>query len=565
MLRELHIDNIAVIERADIHFDKGLNVLTGETGAGKSIVIDSIGAVLGDRVSRELVRRGAEKGVVSAVFDVSACEDWLRENEIEAEDELIIQRRISADGKSSCRVCGCPVTAAQLKELASMLVDIHGQNDGRQLMDERRHREYLDRFGVDPAELEAYASSYRDYVAIQKELRSLEIDESEKERLSDSLRDRIDELERAELKAGEYDALCERRDLLRNAEKLTEALDTAVTLLSGEDDNALSMTQNASYYVDRAATFAPELESAVNSLNNAAFALSDASEQLRDFRERLDFSPEEYDRLEIRISLLSKLLRKYSRDEDGLIEYLAQCREKLDQIQYADERSEKLRKQLSEAARKCRERAAKLSSARKSAAKQLEMRISSELRQLNMPSVRFAVEFEPLAGKPGFDANGCDGIRFLMSANAGEELGRISHIASGGELSRIMLAMKNVFAEKDPVATLVFDEIDTGVSGIAAQRVGEKLFSVSLGKQVMCVTHLPQIAAMADQHYLIRKEERDGRTYTDVLELDRDGRRRELARLHGGDHITDTTLASAEEQLIACERFKMTLSAETEA
>jgi DNA repair protein RecN (Recombination protein N) len=316
------------------------------------------------------------------------------------------------------------------------------------------------------------------------------------------------------------------------------------------------MPQNAGYYVSRAAAFASDLEGAGESINSAAFQLSDAAETLRDFRDSLDFSPEEYDSLETRISLLSKLQRKYNRDEDGLIEHLAACREKLDNIQYADERSAKLQKQLREAEALCRKKAAKLSQARQEAAKRLETRISDELRALSMPSVRFAVELAPLEGDPGFDANGADRVRFLMSANAGEELGRISRIASGGELSRIMLAMKNVFAENDPVPTMIFDEIDTGVSGIAAQRVGEKLYTVSLGKQVMCVTHLPQIAAMADQHYLIRKEERSGRTYTDVMPLDREGRKQELARLHGGDHITATTLASAEEQLTACEGFK---------
>ncbi|MCR5577334.1 MAG: DNA repair protein RecN [Oscillospiraceae bacterium] len=556
MLSELHIENIAVIERADISFGAGLNVLTGETGAGKSIVIDAIGAVLGERVSRELVRRGAEKGLVTACFDVDGCEAWLAENEIEAEDALIIQRRIAADGKSTCRVCGVPVTAAQLRDLAGLLVDIHGQNDGRQIMDERRHRDYLDRFSVAPEILENYRKAYGEYTALKKELASLQMDEIEKARLSDSLSYQIAELERAQLRAGEYDGLCARRDLLRNAEKLTEALDAASQLLTGDEDNALSMTQNAAYYLGRAAAYAPELEKSADALNGAAFTLSDVAETLRDFRDSLDFSPEEYDSLETRISLLSKLQRKYARDEDGLIEYLGECREKLDSIQYADERSAKLERLLAEAAKRCRSEAAKLRAARQEAAASLQTRISNELRELNMPSVRFAVEFSPLEGEPGFDANGCDRIRFLMSANAGEELGRISHIASGGELSRIMLAMKNVFAEKDPVPTMVFDEIDTGVSGIAAQRVGEKLWHVSLGKQVMCVTHLPQIAAMADSHYLIRKEERGERTYTDVLPLDREGRRQELARLHGGDNITLLTLASAEEQLAACEGFK---------
>lgn len=556
MLNELHIENIAVIEKADISFDKGFNVLTGETGAGKSIVIDSIGAVLGERVSRELVRRGAEKGLVTAVFDLEGSEKWLEDNGIEAEDELILQRRISADGKSSCRICGMPVTAAQMKELALLLVDIHGQNDGRQLMDESRHREYLDRFGAVEKELDAFSNVYNVYVSMKKELDSLQMDEIEKARLSESLSYQIAELERADLKQGEYDSLCSRRDLLRNSEKLREAMDQAVELLDGGDENAISMAQNAAYYTGKAAAISSELESAAESINSAAYAMSDALESLRDFRDSLDFSPEEYDRLESRISLLNRLERKYGRDEDALITYLEECKTRLDDIQYADERTAKLEKQLKAQAELCRQEAKKLSDRRHTVAVDLEKRIVTQLKELNMPSVRFAVEFTPIDNELGFDSSGADRIRFIMSANAGEELGRISRIASGGELSRIMLALKNVFAENDPVSTMIFDEIDTGVSGIAAQRVGEKLFSVSLGKQVMCVTHLPQIAAMADSHYLISKEERNGRTYTKVSKLDREGRKRELARLHGGDNITDLTLASAEEQLGAADRYK---------
>ena len=557
MLNELHIENIAVIERADISFSKGLNVLTGETGAGKSIVIDSIGAVLGERVSRELVRRGAEKGVVTASFDMTPyTEQWLRENEIDSDDELILQRRITADGKSSCRVCGTPVTVSQMKELAAFLVDIHGQNDGRQLMDERRHMEYLDRFGRLDAPLDAYKAEYKKYTGIKKEIERLSMDEIEKERLSDALSYQIAELERAELKEGEYDTLVSRRDLLRNSEKLTEAIDEAISALYGGDDNAVSLAQNAAYYAGKAAAITPELESVAANINDAAFALADAAETLRDFHDDLDFSPEEYDRLESRIAQLNKLQRKYGRDIDGLIEYLAECRRKLDDIQYADDRLAKLDRELEKQSAVCHASAEKLSRERRSAASELETRIVSELRELNMPSVRFAVEFLPVESEQGFDANGSDVIRFIMSANAGEELGRISRIASGGELSRIMLAMKNVFAENDPVSTMIFDEIDTGVSGIAAQRVGEKLYSVSKGKQVMCVTHLPQIAAMADSHYVISKQERGGRTYTDVVLLDREGRRRELARLHGGDVVTATTIASAEEQLQAAENYK---------
>lgn len=560
MLNELHIENIAVIEKADISFAPGLNVLTGETGAGKSIIIDSIGAALGERVSRDLVRRGAEKGTVTAVFDADCAAAWLEENEIDSDGELIIQRRITLDGKSSCRICGTPVTAAQLKELAAMLVDIHGQNDGRQLMDERRHMAYLDSFGHLDGALAAYRAEYDRFSAIKKEMAALSMDEIEKARLSDSLKYQIEELERANIKPGEKDTLSARRDLLRNSEKLTEALDEAFSALYGGDDNAVSMSQNAAYYAAKAANYAPELEQAANAVNDAAFALADAAETLRYFKDSLDFSPEEYDNIETRLSLLNKLERKYGRTDEELCVYLDECRRKLDDIEYADDRLVKLEKELSAQKAQCVKAAAALSAQRREKAAELERRIVTELRELNMPSVRFAVEFVPVDNEQGFDTSGADKIRFIMSANAGEELGRISKIASGGELSRIMLAMKNVFAENDPVGTMVFDEIDTGVSGIAAQRVAEKLFAVSKGRQVMCVTHLPQIAAMADSHYLIAKHEEGGRTYTEVNGLTREGRRRELARLHGGDFITETTLASAEEQLAAAEAFKKRFS-----
>lgn len=561
MLNELHIENIAVIEKADIEFDSGLNVLTGETGAGKSIIIDSIGSVLGSRVSRELVRRGAEKGRVTAVFGLnSLCEDWLRDNDIEYDDELIIQRRISADGKSSCRVCGEPVTASQLKDLAGLLVDIHGQNDGRQLMDEHRHIDYLDSFGNLQQDLDAYKAEYSKYTALKKEMSKLSMDEIEKERLSETLKYQIAELERAELKSGEKESITARRDLLRNSEKLTESLDIAYEALYGGDENAVSLAQNAGYFASKAADIAPELEEAAKNISSAVFSLSDAAELIRDFRDSLDFSPQEYDQLETRISLLNRLERKYNRDDEALIEYLDECRKKLDDIQYADERLVKLQKEISAQSIVCRKAGEHLSCKRKEAGERLQKRIEDELKQLNMPSVRFMVDFQPVENEAGFDSKGIDSVSFLMSANAGENPGKISKIASGGELSRIMLAMKNVFAENDPVATMIFDEIDTGVSGIAAQRVGEKLYTVSTGKQVLCVTHLPQIAAIADSHYLIKKEERDGRTYTDVKKLSREGRQMELARLHGGDNITDITIMSAEQQLESADKFKKSYS-----
>ena len=561
MLKTLHIENIAVIERADVEFSAGLSVLTGETGAGKSIIIDSLNAVLGNRVSRELVRSGADRASVTASFESAQAERWCADNEIDADDgEIILQRRISTDGKSTGRVNGVPVTASQLRELGALLLDIHGQNDGRQLLDERRHLDYLDAFGECDEALAAYRETYDAYRALVRESERLSMDEVEKQRLEESLRYRIAELSKAEIRPGEEAELTERRDLLRNSEKLTEALDEAFSALYGGDDNAVSMSQNAAYYAAKAANYAPELEQAANAVNDAAFALADAAETLRDFKDSLDFSPEEYDNIETRLSLLNKLERKYGRTDEELCAYLDECRKKLDDIEYADDRLVKLEKELSAQKAQCVKAAAALSAQRREKAAELEKRIVTELRELNMPSVRFAVEFVPVDNEQGFDASGADKIRFIMSANAGEELGRISKIASGGELSRIMLAMKNVFAENDPVGTMVFDEIDTGVSGIAAQRVAEKLFAVSKGRQVMCVTHLPQIAAMADSHYLIAKHEEGGRTYTEVNGLTREGRRRELARLHGGDFITETTLASAEEQLAAAEAFKKRFS-----
>ena len=556
MLTELHIENIAVIERADISFGPGLNVLCGETGSGKSIVIDSLNAVLGSRTSRELVRHGAEKALVTAVFETESALPWLEENDIPCDGEVILQRRITAEGKTASRVCGVPVTATQLKELASRLVDIHGQNDGLRLLDEKSHLAFLDSFGQTDQALASFQSEYARYNAILKEIRDLSMDDEEKLRLSDSLRFRIEELEKAALKEGEYDGLSARRDLLRNSEKLREALDNALALLSETDESAEPAVQNAQYYADRAARLAPELEEAAAALRQASSYLEDAGERMRDFRDSLDFSPEEYDGLESRISLLDRLSRKYSRDESGLIELLESSRTKLQDIEYSEDKIILLKKELQQQQEHCAEKARELTLLRKKAAKTLEKRIIQELQELNMPFVRFAVEFAPVDSKPGFRRDGADDVRFLMSANAGEELGRISRIASGGELSRIMLALKNVFAEHDSVQTMVFDEIDTGVSGISAQRVAEKLYTVSQNRQVMCVTHLPQIAAMADSQYLVSKDEKEGRTYTQITLLDEEGRKKEIARLYGGDHITQTTLAAAAEQLLADNTFK---------
>ena len=554
MLRELKIENIAVIERADIRFDEGLNVMTGETGAGKSIVIDSIAALTGARVSRDLIRSGAERATVTGVFDRADAAEWLRENELDEDDdsdELIIQRRITRDGKSSCRVCGSPVSAQQLRELGSNLLEIHGQNDGLQLLDEKRHLAALDRFaGLD---LETYREAYRTLCEEREERERLNLDEEEKELLSQRLSEAVSELERAELRPEEREELTARRDLLRNSEKLTEALHIASEALNGEE-GAMNGAQTAAWQCRHAAGFAPELGSAADTLEQAIFLLTDASETLRDFEESFSFSPEEYDRIEERLRELSRLERKYHRSLEDLPAYLDECRNRLEEISFSEERLSQLDREIARQEKHCIALAEVLRENRRTAAGQLAALIEKELHDLSMPAARFQVELTPLTE---LGSAGLDSARFLLSANRGELPGRISRIASGGELSRIMLAMKQVLSRSDPIPTMIFDEIDTGVSGIAAQRVGEKLAELSRQKQVLCVTHLPQIAAMADRHAVIIKTEQEGRTLTEVIPLDHLGRQHEIARLHGGDNITETTLRSAEEQLGYAAEYKI--------
>ena len=563
MLQSLHIENIAVVEKADIEFSNGLNVLTGETGAGKSIIIDSIGAVLGSKVYREIIRKNADYARVSAVFDCT-CEvkKWLDENDFDIEDgELILSRKLTPEGKNTCRINGAPATLSQLRDLSDLLIDIHGQNDGRLLLDERSHLRYLDLFGDYGKELKEFASLYGQFEEIEKKIYALQMSELEKSRLSDSLNAVINELRDAEIVPGEYDAIVSRRDLLRNAEKLTENINTAREMLDGDSDSTvLTLLENASYFIGKAASICPDLSDCLKKIQDAAFTVSDVAETLSDTLDSLDFSEEEYDSLENRIAKLSRLFRKYNRDEEELQIFLEESERKLEEIRYSDSLLEKYSYEKSKLSEKCLLAADLLHEKRVATAHILEERIEKELRELSMPGVQFVVGFEPIGSAEGFSVDGMDKVRFLMSANAGEDPGKISRIASGGELSRIMLALKNVFSEKDPVPTQIFDEIDAGVSGIAGQRVAEKLYNVAVQRQVMCVTHLPQIAAMADAQYRIEKVTDSGRTYTNVQELDTEGRILELARLYGGDNITDITKKSAGEQLAAAEKYKNTVS-----
>ena len=561
MLKNLHIENIAVIERADVEFTHGLSVMTGETGAGKSIMIDALNAVLGNRTSRELVRTGADRASVTAVFESSAAMEWCRENDIDTdEDEVLLQRRITPDGKSSARVNGVPVSAGQLRELGNLLLDIHGQNDGRQLLDERRHLEYLDRFGVSQTSREAYRKAYDAYRSLVRQAKALQIDETEKKQREELLQARIGELEKAELRSGEEEELSERRDLLRNAEKLTEGLDTAFLALYDAQESAISLCAEAEASLDRVSGWSPDLKDTVKLLREARLSMEDAAERIREKREDLDFSPEEYDQMEERLARLRRLEKKYGAADDGeLIELLEKSRGELEDLTFAGDRLARLEKEVTEAKKLAIHAGEALREARESAAAHLEKQVESELRELSMPSVRFKVLLEPVSGENPLTENGMDSIRFVMSANAGEALGPISRIASGGELARVMLALKNVFAEKDAVESLIFDEIDTGVSGVAAQRVAEKLAKLACTKQVLCVTHLPQIAAMAENQYLVRKQEQDGRTFTSILLLDREGRRREIARINGGEDLSPVMLSGAEEMLARADSFRESL------
>lgn len=565
MIQLLHIENIAVIEKADITFGPGLNVLTGETGAGKSIVIDALTAVTGGRTSRELIRTGAAGASVTAVFsaDPDTCGgalSWCRDNGIEPDEDgkLFLMRKITPDGKNVCRINGCPVTVAQLRELSGMLIDIHGQNDGRKILDESAHGRYLDAFGRLEDDVACYKDAYRAMRDKQAEIEKLTMDESEKERRLDNLRYQLEELEKAEVVPGEIAEKTARRDLLKNASRLIEALDGALAALRGGDnsDGAIQLIGAAEAQTASAARYADALGAVSQKLKDLLYAAEDAAEELRDMRYNLEFAPGELDSLEARLDLLRRLMKKYGGSEEELIAYREKCRAELEEIEFASEKLVKLENDLETLKADALKKADLLSEKRRKAARLLEDRIRVELGDLNMAGVSFEVEFGDARGEFGLNGAGRDEIRFLMSANAGEAPGRISHIASGGELSRIMLALKSVLTENDDVGVMVFDEVDAGVSGIAAQRVAEKLSDLSAGRQVLCVTHLPQIAVMADQHFEIAKKTEGGRTFTYVNALDLEGRKRELARLIGGENVTETTLLSAAEQLKAAEEYK---------
>ena len=547
MLSLLHIENIAVIERADISFDRGFHVLTGETGAGKSIVIDAISAILGERAYRDMIRTGASKASVRAVFTDVPEYPWFSENGVEYDQETIIQRDIYLDGKNVCRVNGSLVTVSILRKLGIQLINIHGQHDSASLFDENNHLTFLDDFAENAGLRETYTEKYAAVDDLRRQINRMTMDEGEKLRRMETLKYQIAEIEKAELEAGEDEALEERRKILQNSEKLSDGLNTAVECLYGGDDSdgAASLLSQAQRELARLSRYTDAFNQLNEQITDLMYQVQDAAEQLRDARDDLSYSGDELERIESRLDVIHRLRRKYGASCDDILTYLEKAKQELDEIEFADDHLEKLKKKLKKAEQEAWDAAFALRNSRKEAAERLSAQILTELAQLDMPKVQFSCEFTELE----LTALGADAVAFYMSANAGEALKPMSKVASGGELARIMLAMKNVLAQQDQVPTLVFDEVDTGVSGRAAQKVAEKLKSVARNKQVLCVTHLPQIAAMGDTHMLIAKEEHNGRTFTTVTPLDHEGRMREVARIIGGANITETTLKSAEEML----------------
>lgn len=547
VLSALRIENIAVIEQADLVFHPGFNVLTGETGAGKSIVIDAISAILGERAYRDMIRTGAAKASVQALFQQVPELPWFQENGIAYEEETLIQREIYLDGKNVCRVNGQLLPVSILRKLGLQLVNIHGQRDSQQLFDEGYHLSYLDAFSGNEPLLTDYGEKFEAVAALRREIQRLTMDEGEKLRRTESLKFQIEEISRAHLKPGEDEALEARRKLLQHAEKLSDGLDAAVAGLYGDEDSdgAAALLTQAERALAKLGGFDGALESLHARVADLMYQVQDVAEELRDRRADFAYSADELEEIESRLDVIHRLRRKYGACCRDILDYQDRAQKELDEIEFADDEIAHLKTKLGTAEEAAWEAARALRCARQAGAVRLQERVLEELRQLDMPRVQFQCSFT----ETELTASGADAVAFYMSANVGEALKPMNKVASGGELARIMLALKNVLAQQDRVDTLIFDEVDTGVSGRAAQKVAEKLHAVARNKQVLCVTHLPQIAALADTHLLIAKGEREGRTYTTVTELDREGRKLELARIIGGACITATTLKSAEEML----------------
>ena len=550
MLKNLYIENIAVIEKTTIDFSSGLNVLTGETGAGKSIVIDSINAVLGNRTSRDLIRNGSESAFVSAEFeDISQkALETLNEYGFDTDDgTIIIQREISLNSKGKCRINGRPATVSILKAVGTYLINIHGQHESYELMSPELHINYIDKLGNLKNDIDEYAKAYQEYRALKSELDKAQFDEAERNRKIDLLQYQVNELEQADMYAGEFEELKEQRTLIENKEKIANALNEAHSILSGGEDTSgiLEQLENACSSLENIVEYMPDTQDVLKRMQSTLYELEDCTSEISGFADSADSDIGNLEEIEDRIDLIQRLSRKYGSTIEEMLDFLNKAKRELEYLERYEENREQLKENCQKAFKKAEKLAENLSQQRKQISVQFSAHVKEEMTFLDMPNVELVVSQK----KCPLNNLGCDDIEILISTNVGEDPKPVAKIASGGELSRMMLAIKNVIADKDEIDTLIFDEVDTGISGSAAQKVGFKLKEVSKNRQVVCVTHLAQIAALADTHFKIQKNVSDGKTYTNVNALDHDGRRDELARIIGGVEITQATLDYAEEML----------------
>lgn len=551
MLKTLSIENIAVIEKAEIEFSNGFNVLTGETGAGKSIVVDSINAILGERTSKELVRAGSENALVTAYFeDISKeVEQKLNEFDLPCDDDgaLILSRKISAQGKSTCRINGSVCTVSMLKEVGNLLVNIHGQHDSQTLLNADYHYKFVDMYGSLDGVLDEYKQSFKQLLSVRKQLKALTMDADERDRQIELLDYQIKELSDAEIKVGEWDELKKRKNLILNSQNLLQSLNSALSAFNGSDEYSGISTLLSTAVKEIGSV--SDVDSEMKSVYDKAEALNDSVEVVKDALldkiNSIEFEPEELNRIEERLDLYYTFSNKYGETEQDMLYYLDEAVKKRTAFENSEEELEKLNVQYDEIFNKTVALAQKLTDLRKTTAEKLGNEICKQLEFLDMPKIKFTTSFE----KGNLSANGWDKIEFLIATNVGETAKPLAKIASGGELSRIMLAIKSIIAQKDSIDTLIFDEIDTGVSGKASRKIGLKLKELGAFTQVICVTHSAQIASVADSHFLIEKNVENDRTYTNVTVLDYDGRKNELARIMGGINATESLLKSAEELL----------------
>ena len=564
MLRELHIKNIAVIEETSVEFNEGFQALTGETGAGKSILIDSIGMALGGRTSRELIRTGADWAAVDTAFEIDNEETMknLSELGIDCEDgTVVISRKIYADGKSRCHINGRLTPLNVVREAGALLLTIHGQNDNQSILSPKTHIKFVDEYGNNDALLEEYRKQFSAVREIKTSLAALESDEREKDKLIELLTFQTEEISAAKLKSGEEEELEERRSLLQNAEEISDAAQGAYYALQGLDEGggACDYVAEALRKLEAAKDFAPKLSECYDTLSSVMADMDDAKHELYVFADGVEYDRAELDNIESRLSLIFNLKRKYGATVDDILEYGEKSAERLAAIQKSDERRAELKAELEEQLGILSEIASRLTSARVEAALKLQESIMNELADLDMQKMRFSAEIGHLTeadGSTRYTADGCDSVEFLISANPGEALKPLSKIASGGEMSRIMLAIKSVLSDTDSVETMIFDEIDTGVSGRAAQKIAEKMGKLAKVRQILCITHLAQIAAMADDQYLIEKNIEGDKTSTTVSSVTGEARRVELARIIGGVKVTELTLNAAQEMLDMAEEYK---------